>query len=46
MVNAMVSLIIFIIIFFAALTLGVVLVTLYLRALYKLLDWLHKKLGK
>lgn len=45
MVNVMVS-IIFISLFFVALTLGVVLVFLYLRALYKLLDWVDKKLGK
>lgn len=42
MVNAMVS-IIFIILFFAALTLGVVLVYLYIKALAKLFDWIDKK---
>lgn len=46
MVNVMVSIIIFIILFFAALTLGVVLVYLYTKSLAKLFDWLDKKLGK
>lgn len=46
MVNVMVSIIIFIILFFAALTLGVVLVYLYIKVLAKLFDWLDKKLGK
>nr|DAI34784.1 MAG TPA: Potassium voltage-gated channel subfamily E, Membrane protein, Ion channel [Caudoviricetes sp.] len=34
--------IIFIILFFAALTLGVVLVYLYIKALAKLFDWIDK----
>lgn len=46
MVNVMVSLILFIIIFFAALTIGIVFVSLYLSAVAKLFDWLDKKLGK
>lgn len=42
----MVNILIFIILFFVALTLGVVLVYLYIKALAKLFDWLDKKLGK
>lgn len=40
--DIMVSIIIFIILFFAALTLGVVLVYLYIKALAKLFDWIDK----
>ena len=46
MVNVMVSIIIFIILFFATLTLGVVLGYLYIKVVAKLFDWLDKKLGK
>ena len=46
MVTVMVSIIIFIILFFAALTLGTVLVYLYIKALAKIFDWLDKKLDK
>ena len=46
MVVIMVNILIFIILFFAALTLGVVFVYLYIKALAKLFDWLDKKLGK
>ena len=42
----MVNILIFIILFFVALTTGVVLVYLYIKALAKLFDWLDKKLGK
>jgi hypothetical protein len=46
MVNVLVNVVVFVIIFFAALTLGIVFVSLYLIALAKLFDWLDKKLGK
>lgn len=46
MVNDMVIILIFIILFVAILTFGVVLVYLYIKALAKLFDWLDKKLGK
>lgn len=46
MVNVIVTILIFIILFFAALTLGVVFIYLYIKALAKLFDWLDKKLGK
>ena len=42
----MVNILIFTILFFAALTLGVVFGYLYIKALAKLFDWLDKKLGK
>ena len=42
----MVNILIFIILFFAALTLGVVFVYVYIKALAKLFDWLDKKLDK
>ena len=42
----MVNILIFIILFFEALTLGVVIVYVYIKALAKLFDWLDKKLGK
>ena len=41
-----VNILIFIILFFAALTLGVIFVYLYIKALAKLFDWLDKKLDK
>lgn len=53
MVNVLVDVVAFVIIFFAALTTGIVLVSLYISAvaklfdwLFKLFDWLDKKLGK
>ena len=46
MVIIVVNILIFMILFFAALTLGVVFVYLYIKALAKLFDWLDKKLGK
>ena len=46
MVNVLFSILIFIILFFAALTLGVFLVYLYIKVLAKLFDWLDKKLDK
>ena len=46
MVNAIVTILIFIILFVATLTFGVVIVYLYIKALAKLFDWLDKKLGK
>lgn len=53
MVNVLVKVVVFVIIFFAALTIGIVFVSLYLWAvsklfdwLEKLFDWLEKKLGK
>lgn len=45
-VITMVNILIFIILFFAALTLGVIFVYLYIKAVAKLFDWLDKKLGK
>ena len=44
--DIMVCILIFIILFCVAFTLGVVLVYLYIKALAKLFDWLDKKLGK
>ena len=44
--DIMVCILIFIILFCVALTLGVVLIYLYIKALAKLFDWLDKKLGK
>ena len=41
--DIMVNVLIFIILFFAALTLGVIFVSLYLSAVAKLFDWLDKK---
>ena len=46
MVNVLVNVVVFVIIFFAVLTLGVVIVYQYIKALAKLFDWLDKKLGK
>ena len=46
MVIIMVNILIFIILFFAALTLGVVFGYLYIKALAKLFDWIDKKLSK
>ena len=46
MVNVLVSLVVFVIIFFVALTIGIVFVSFYLSALSKLFDWLGKKLDK
>lgn len=46
MVNVMASILIFITLFLAALTLGVVLVYLYIKALAKLFDLIDKKLDK
>ena len=43
MVIIMVNILIFIILFFAALTLGVIFVYLYIKALAKLLDWIDRK---
>ena len=42
----MVYVVVFVFLFFAALTLGTVLVYLYIKLLAKLFDWLDKKLGK
>ena len=42
----MVNILIFMILFFAALSLGIVLVYLYIKVLAKLFDWLDKKLDK
>lgn len=44
--DIMIYVVVFVIIFFAALTLGVVLVYLYIKAVAKLLEWLDKKLDK
>ena len=41
-----VNILIFLILFFVALTIGVVFVYLYIKAVAKLFDWLDKKLGK
>ena len=46
MVNVLLKVLVFIILFFAALTIGIVFVSLYLSAVAKLFDWLDKKLGK
>lgn len=46
MVNDMVIILIFIILFVAIVTFGAVLVYLYIKALANLFDWLDKKLGK
>lgn len=43
--DIMVNVLVFVIIFFAALTLGVVLVYLYIKALAKLFDWLDNTIG-
>ena len=42
----MVNILIFLILFFVALTIGVVFVYLYIKALAKLFDLIDKKLGK
>lgn len=44
--DIMVNVLVFIILFFVAFNLGVVLVYLYIKALAKLFDWLDKKLDK
>ena len=46
MVNVIVTILIFISLFVAILTLGVVFVYLYIKAVAKLLEWLDKKLDK
>ena len=45
-VNVIVTILIFIILFVATLTFGVIFVYLYSKELAKLFDWLDKKLGK
>ena len=46
MVNAIVTILVFIILFFAILTFCVVFIYIYIKALANLFDWLDKKLGK
>lgn len=46
MVNSIVTILVFIILFVAILTFCVVLVYLYIKVLAKLFDWIDKKLDK